>query len=83
MYNFQIEPYTMMYNSSYMSETSPEQSHYYGYMVDLLDQLGASINFRYILQPAPDGEFGYALNDGSGDWTGLVGDLIHKVRYSV
>ena len=79
---FQIEPYVTMYNNSV--ETSPadtplKTSHYYGYMVDILDRLGDVVRFRYSIQPAVDDQFGFARMDGSGQWTGMVGELLEKV----
>ena len=72
---FQIEPYVTLYNDSIEAspESYPRSSKYYGYMVDMLDSLGAVVRFRYVLQPVVDGQFGFARPDGTGQWTGMVG----------
>ena len=74
---FQIEPYVMIQN--YSGAPVSGFPRYHGYLVDVLDHLGAAVHFRYMLHPAPDGEFGFMTSDGTNRWTGMVGQLLEKV----
>ena len=51
---------------------------YEGYMVELLDKLAQLMDFRYKLFPVDDGSFGFPQRNGT--WTGLMGEVISKVR---
>ncbi|XP_022309544.2 glutamate receptor U1-like isoform X2 [Crassostrea virginica] len=46
---------------------------YFGYCMELLKDMGKSLNFTYTVTEARDGEFGRRLDNGS--WTGMIGQL--------
>ena len=51
---------------------------YYGYCIQLLDDLAHEMDFDYDIYDSPDGLFGSMAEDGS--WSGLINELIHKVH---
>ena len=53
-------------------------ARYYGFIKDLLDEIGERLNFRYQLRPSIDGRYG--TKSARGDtWNGLVGMVLNKV----
>lgn len=59
-----------------MKTGSPGQ--YEGYIVDVLDALAESNNFTYSITPEQDGVYG--VKDDKGNWNGMMGRLVSKVR---
>lgn len=59
-----------------MKTGSPGQ--YEGYIVDVLDALAESNNFTYSITPEQDGVYG--VKDDKGNWNGMMGQLVGKVR---
>jgi len=53
-------------------------AQYEGYCADLAAQIAEQIGFRYRIVPVKDGKYG-ALEE-SGQWNGMVGELIRHVR---
>src|SRR5258705_214099 len=51
---------------------------YEGFCIDLLEAIADMLNFKYELYFVPDGKFG-AENTTSGEWNGLVREIIDKV----
>lgn len=62
----QEEPYTMSKGSGLE-----------GYCVDLLAQLSQKLGFKYHLKLVKDGRYGAV--DSSGNWNGMVGEVIRGV----
>lgn len=59
-----------------MKTGSPGQ--YEGYTVDVLDALAEANNFTYSITPEQDGVYG--VKDDKGNWNGMMGQLVSKVR---
>lgn len=59
-----------------MKTGSPGQ--YEGYTVDVLDALAETNNFTYSITPEQDGVYG--VKDDKGNWNGMMGQLVSKVR---
>ena len=51
---------------------------YYGYIADLLEHLSRVVGFQYEITEVPDNSYGYKQSDGN--WNGMVGQVIRKVR---
>ncbi|CAJ0915840.1 unnamed protein product, partial [Mesorhabditis belari] len=51
--------------------------HYKGYCIDLLSKIAETLNFTYILHEVKDKTYG--SKDASGQWNGLVGELLRGV----
>ena len=49
-----------------------------GFCKDLLDKLAEDLRFQYDLYLVPDKQYGKKKNNAT--WTGMVGELIKKVR---
>ena len=47
------------------------------FLVDLLDELAKDVGFEYVLEESS--RYG-RLDQESGNWTGLIGKLLNKVR---
>ena len=75
----QIEPYVMKLNHTKRHPTG-DIHHYEGFIIDLLDQLGTSLDFKYEITPVEDGEFGRPVGR-DGEWNGMIGELLSRVRY--
>lgn len=63
----QEEPYTMTRGSELE-----------GFCMDLLSQLSQKIGFTYDLHLVKDGRYG--AMDTSGNWNGMIGELVSGVR---
>ena len=59
-----------------MESGSPGQ--YEGYIVDILNSLASQNNFTFSIVPEPDGVYG--VKDDKGNWNGMMGKLVSKVR---
>ncbi|XP_031468170.1 glutamate receptor ionotropic, kainate 5-like, partial [Phasianus colchicus] len=54
---------------------------YEGFCVDMLRELAALLKFRFRLKLVDDGLYG--APEPNGSWTGMVGELINRVRGGV
>ncbi len=52
-----------------------------GFCIDLLQAIADMLGFQYELYLVPDGKFG-AENTTTGEWNGLVKEIIEKVYHS-
>lgn len=52
-----------------------------GYCIDLLEKLSAMLHFKYKVAVVKDGKYG-AL-DPSGNWSGMIGEVVRKVMASI
>nr|XP_053653425.1 glutamate receptor ionotropic, kainate 2-like [Cherax quadricarinatus] len=52
-------------------------SRFYGYCVDLLDQLAGMVGFNYEIEIQPSGRYG-SYNETTGEWDGLVRTIMEK-----
>lgn len=50
-----------------------------GFCVDMLDQIARDLGFNYTIKLVDDGQFGAPSGD-TGEWTGMVKELMDKVR---
>ena len=49
-----------------------------GFLIDILDRLSHDLDFEYKIRP---NTWGYGMLDRkSGNWSGLVGELVERVR---
>lgn len=51
-----------------------------GFCIDLLQMIAEQLGFHYQLYLVPDGKFG-AKNVKTGEWNGMVRELMDKVMY--
>ena len=51
---------------------------YQGFSIDVLDALSNYLGFKYEIYVAPDHKYGSMQPDGQ--WNGLMGELVFKVR---
>jgi len=70
--------------SSQEDPDSPESlaavnSQYDGYCADLSKHIAEAVGFRYRIVPVRDVKYG-AVDDETGKWNGMVGELIRHVR---
>lgn len=54
---------------------------YQGFSIDVLDALSNYLGFKYEIYVAPDHKYGSLQPDGQ--WNGLMGELVFKVRRSL
>merc|ERR1719187_1975995 len=57
-----------------MNEDGEEE--FYGYCIDLIDEITKIVNFEYEIKEAPDGKFG--TMDENNEWNGMIQQLILK-----
>ena len=50
---------------------------YYGFLVDIVEELAKVANFTYSFYEVADNGYGYIEN---GVWKGMIGDVLYKVR---
>ena len=55
-----------------------ETESFEGFLIDIIDHLAHDLNFEYKIKPNT-GEYGM-LDRKSGNWSGLVGQLVERVR---
>ena len=55
-----------------------ETESFEGFLIDILDHLAHDLNFEYKIKPNTRG-YGM-LDTKSGNWSGLVGQLVERVR---
>ena len=53
-------------------------SRYEGFCIDLLNAIAKNLHFDYVIYEVEDGRFG-AQDQRTGEWRGLVRELIDKV----
>lgn len=58
-----------------------EKKQYQGFAIDLLKEIAKKLKFNYTVYIVKDGTYG-APNDKTGDWNGMVRELIEKVSLS-
>ena len=53
---------------------------FYGYFIDLLKEIVNQSEFRfdYTIRVVDDNQYGF--KDENGEWTGMIGELVRKVR---
>ncbi|XP_054153119.1 glutamate receptor ionotropic, kainate 2-like [Oppia nitens] len=51
---------------------------YEGYVIDLIDELAKELNFKYIINPVSDGQWG-GQDKKTGKWNGMVGEVVSGV----
>lgn len=62
-----------------MSTQAPNaKEKYEGFIIDLLNDLSAMVDFRYDIVLVPDNNYG-AKNDSSGEWNGMVREVMEGV----
>ena len=59
---------------------SNENEQFEGFCIDLLQAIANMLGFQYELYLVPDGKYG-AENTTTGEWNGLVREIIDKVSY--
>ena len=52
-----------------------------GFCIDLLQQIAEMLEFDYVIKLVDDGKYGAPVGL-SGEWNGMVGELIDEVRCS-
>ena len=62
----------------------PEKSYtgnarFYGFCVDLLEEVAKMVGFHFRLELVPDGVYG-VKNPFTGEWNGIVRQLMTRVR---
>lgn len=70
---FQEEPFVMV-----SENVLGKPKKYQGYSIDVLDALSNYLGFKYEIYVAPDHKYGSLQPDGQ--WNGLMGELVFKVR---
>lgn len=69
IFDFQQDPYTMS-----------KGSQLEGYCMDLLTELAKKLGFRYKVHLVKDGSYG--RQDESGNWNGMIGEVVRGVCYA-
>lgn len=57
-------------------------NRFYGFCVDILDRIAQEVGFDYIIDLVPDRKYG-AKDPITGEWNGMVAQLIKHVRFAV
>lgn len=73
LFAFQEEPFVMV-----SENVLGKPKKYQGYSIDVLDALSNYLGFKYEIYVAPDHKYGSLQPDGQ--WNGLIGELVSKVR---
>lgn len=58
-----------------------DKKRFYGYAIDMMDEIAKKLNVSYKIHEVPDGSTGLPLPNKS--WTGMIGELMTNVRMSV
>lgn len=53
---------------------------YEGFCKDVLEKLSERFGFKFIIAPVKDGRYG---DDKTGDWNGMVGELLRRVNINL
>ncbi|XP_066276268.1 glutamate receptor ionotropic, delta-1-like [Branchiostoma lanceolatum] len=59
-----------------MKRETPAGPVFYGFCIDILDQMAKDHNFRYDIYETPDRKFGVQLDNGS--WNGAIGQVLAR-----
>ncbi|XP_035674417.1 glutamate receptor ionotropic, delta-1-like [Branchiostoma floridae] len=59
-----------------MKRDTPAGPVFYGFCIDILDQMAKDHNFRYDIYETPDRKFGVQLDNGS--WNGAIGQVLSR-----
>ena len=62
------------------SKNHTGNDRFYGFCVDLLEQISIEVGFGYLLDLVPDRKYG-VKNSITGEWNGIVQQLVLHVRY--
>lgn len=70
----------MMYKGPPGDIRSSDKQHWYGFCIDLLDQISQSLEFNYTIHPVMDNNYGVGkMINGKEVWDGIVGELQFQV----
>ncbi len=53
-------------------------NRFYGFCIDLIEEIARLASFNYIIELSPDGVYG-ARNPTTGEWNGIVRQLMQHV----
>lgn len=73
----QENPYLMLKGNHQEMEGN---ARYEGFCVDMLEELAGILRFSYTIRLVGDGVYG--VPEANGTWTGMVGELIARVRHA-
>ncbi|XP_067125928.1 glutamate receptor ionotropic, kainate 2-like isoform X2 [Centruroides vittatus] len=59
-------------------ETLTGNEKFEGYCIDLLNEIKKELKFNYIVIPVKHGRHGKEKRPGSGQWDGMIGELINR-----
>uniref|UniRef100_A0A158QGX0 Glutamate receptor ionotropic, kainate 2 n=1 Tax=Rodentolepis nana TaxID=102285 RepID=A0A158QGX0_RODNA len=66
----------MMYKGPPGEVKSINKDHWYGFCIDLLDEISTSLGFNYTIHPVADGNYGVGkMINGKEVWDGIIGEL--------
>ena len=54
-----------------------------GICIDLMDQIANIVGFNYTMYYVPDGVFDMVYNKSTGQWNGMMAELVKKVHQHV
>uniref|UniRef100_A0A914VZL7 Glutamate receptor ionotropic, kainate 2 n=1 Tax=Plectus sambesii TaxID=2011161 RepID=A0A914VZL7_9BILA len=60
------------------SSTFEGNARYEGFCVDLLTKLSENLGFDFEINVVDDGKYGEPINETSGKWDGMIGQLLNK-----
>lgn len=76
------QPYVLRKKGVSANSTANPNDQFEGFCIDLLKAIAEMLNFQYELYLVPDGKYG-AENTTTGEWNGLVREIIDKVIVDV
>ena len=59
-------------------ENRTGNDRFYGFAVDLAEEIAKMLDFRYDIYLVEDGKYG--AKAGDGEWNGMIGELLSGVR---
>ena len=59
------------------NQSDQKKPRYYGYMIDLLNELARQAQFSYEIYIVPDSSYGFRRADGT--WDGVINELVANV----
>lgn len=67
-----------------MKEAGPGEElrgndQFYGYCIDLIDEIAKMLDFNYTIKLVSDGNYGAPVGP-KGEWNGMVRELMDKVK---
>lgn len=82
---FQMDPYIRrlrnISGTGASSSIAMESFRFEGFCIDLLNAISKELAFNYEIYEVEDGRFG-AMDEKTGEWRGLVRELIDKVSFA-